>query len=195
MLSQLKGVLIFAVGGFFIYSIFLAPKGAQTTDMGQVLDRTEFALNEFEGNLQQNQITEVSAGQVDEFAAYLGEVLNAEPRFFATDMGVGVQSDAKFLGFDDTNSNGVQDTEEANLFTIEIDEANNRLIGTDVAGNETGMRFSGSGFLTGMLIGNLLSRQRSAGVSAASFNNRSVAPRSSYRAPASARSGGLRAGK
>ncbi|MFY0680702.1 MAG: ATP-dependent metallopeptidase FtsH/Yme1/Tma family protein [Thalassovita sp.] len=196
MFSQFRGIIIVAVLGFVVIAMFASPRGAQSVDMGQVLDRTEFALTQFEGHLDENKITEVSDNQVDQFSGYLTDVLNSEPRFHSAAFGINVQPDAKFLGFEDANDNGVKDDSETDLFTVEIDEANNRLIGTDMSGNSTGMGFSGSGFLTGMLIGNLLSRQRSAGVTANSFNNRSVAPRSSYRAPsASARSGGLRAGK
>lgn len=106
-----------------------------------------------------------------------------------------IQSDATFIGYADTNNNGVKDCDEGDIFTLEIDEENQRLIATDVAGNSTGLRFSGTGFVAGMLIGSLINRQRATGVSKSSFNHRSVSSRAIYRAPSSARSGGLRAGK
>lgn len=194
MFSNFKGIAIIAVLGLVAYSVFM-PKGEQTPDMGQVLDRSNFAITKYEEFLKGNKITEASDQQVDEFRGFIVEVLNSEPRFFDKTQGLEIQADAKFLGFADENSNGIKDEGEADLYTIEIDEANQRLIATDTAGDSAGLRFSGTGFLAGALLGSLLSRQRSAGVTSSSFNNRKVTPRANYAAPRSARSGGLRAGK
>ncbi|MEX0367055.1 hypothetical protein [Ruegeria sp. HKCCD8929] len=195
MFGKLKGIVILGVLGYFAYSIFLAPQSEQTADLGQVLDRTEFAIVKYQEYLDQNGIAEATNNEVDEFAGFLTQILNSDPRFYDKQLGLEIQTDAKFLGFADANTNGIKDSDEGDVFTIEIDEANNRLIATDTAGSSAGLRFSGAGFLAGALLGNLIGRQRSAGVSAASFNNRTVTPRSSYSAPRSARSGGLRAGK
>lgn len=195
MFGKLKLVIGLAVVGFIGYSIFLAPESEQTADLGQVLDRTEFALNSYQNYLSENGVTEAGDEQVAEFAGYMADVYNADPRFYNKTLGLEIQADAKFLGFADTNENGTKDSGESDIFTVEIDEENNRLIATDMAGNSSGLRFSGAGFLAGALIGNLLSRQRGAGITKSSFNNRTVTPRSSYTAPRSARSGGLRAGK
>ncbi len=195
MFGNLKAIVIIGVLGFFAYTIFLSPKSEQTADLGQVLDRTEFAINQYQQYLEANSIAEASDEQVDEFTLFLAQVLNTDPRFYDKPLGLEIQSNAKFSGFADPNANGVRDTDEGEVFTIEIDEANNRLIATDTTGQSAGLRFSGAGFLAGALLGNLISRQRSAGITASSFNNRSVTPRTSYSAPRSARSGGLRAGK
>lgn len=194
MLGKIKGLAIIAVLGFVAYS-FLMPEGEQTADLGQVLDRTEFAIVKYQEHLDNNGVTEASPDQVEEFRGFLVEVLNAEPRFYADTQGLNILEDAKFLGYVDSNSNGVKDAGEGDIYTVEIDEENNRLIATDMSGNSTGLRFSGAGFIAGALLGNLLSRQRAAGVSKGSFNNRTVGNRASYKAPRSARSGGLRAGK
>lgn len=194
MLNNIKTVAIVGVLGYLGYTMFLQDN-AQTADLGQVLDRTDYAISGYQGYLADRQVTEVSDGEVEEFRTLLTEVLNAEPRFYDERLGLEIQQDAKFLGFADKNGNGTQDSGEGDVFTVEIDEANNRLIATDMAGNSSGLRFSGAGFLAGALIGNLINRQRGAGIKANSFNNRSVTPRSSYTAPRSARSGGLRAGK
>ncbi|MGB1234579.1 MAG: hypothetical protein ACPG5U_02460 [Planktomarina sp.] len=167
----------------------------QTADLGQVLDRTEFALNQYQGYLGENDISEVSDTEINQFKEYFVSVLNSDPRFYDATLGLNIQADAKFLGFADGNGNGIQDASEGDVFTVEIDEENNRLIATDVAGNSSGLRFSGAGFLAGALMGNLLGRQRAAGITKGSFNNRNVTPRSNYRAPASSRSGGPRSGK
>lgn len=195
MFAKIKGIAFLAVIAFIGYSLLFGGKSEQTADLGQVLDRTEFALTRYQGHLEQNGITQVAETEMAQFTGFYTEVLNAEPRFYDGTFGLSVMQDAKFLGYADTNANGVQDEGEGDVFTVEIDEANNRLIATDMAGNSSGLRFSGTGFLAGVLIGNLIGRQRAAGITPASFNNRSVTPRSSYRAPSSARSGGPRMGK
>ena len=195
MLQNIKGIAIVAVLGFVGYSIFLAPKSEQTADLGQVLDRTEYVLTEYQGYMGENGIDSVGDEEMAQFTAFYTDILNAEPKFYDETLGLEVMEDATFLGFADANANGIQDESEGKVFTVEIDEENNRLIATDMAGNSSGLRFSGAGFLAGALMGNLLGRQRAAGVTKGSFNNRNVTPRSNYRAPASSRSGGPRSGK
>ncbi len=188
--------ILIAVGvlGYLAYT-YLAPQGEQTADLGQVLDRTEFALVKYQEHLDENSVAEASDEQVEEFRSFLVKVLNSDPRFYEKTQGLEIMQDAKFMAFADENANGTKDSGEGDIYSVEIDEANNRLIATDMSGNSSGLRFSGTGFLAGALLGSLLSRQRGAGITANSFNNRNVTPRSSYKAPRSARSGGMRAGK
>lgn len=199
MFNQIKTVAIIAVVGFVGYSFIADTGGEQTADLGQVLDRTEYALNQYQGYLTENKVDAAGEAEIAEFTAFYQNVLNADPRFYDQPLGLTLKEDASFLGYADANANGTQDSGEGDVFTVEIDEENNRLIATDVAGNSSGLRFSGAGFLAGALLGTLLNRQRGAGVQKGAFNNRNVTPRSSYRAPSSARSGarsgGLRAGK
>ena len=195
MLERIKGLAIIGVVGYVIYSFIGGGSSTQTADLGQVLDRTEYALNAYQGYLNDKNIAETTDADLAEFTSFYTDVLNTETRFYDTTLGLVIQDDATFLGFADENANRVQDSGEGKVFTVEIDEANNRLIATDVAGNSSGLRFSGAGFLAGALMGNLIGRQRAAGVTASSFNNRNVTPRSSYRAPSSARTGGPRTGK
>lgn len=194
MLGNIKFVMGIAALGVVAYMIFGA-SNAQTADLGKVLDRTEFTMRRFQETMAENGVETATDDDVVVFSQALASVLNQEPRFYDKPFGVEVESDGKFLGFADENADGKKDASEADVFTVEIDSENNRLIATDMAGNSSGLRFSGAGFLAGMLIGNLLNRQRSAGIKPGSFNDRKVTPRSSYKAPSSARSGGLRAGK
>ena len=195
MLQNIKLIGAIAVVGIIGYSFISGGSSEQTADLGQVLDRTEFVLVEYQSYLGENGITDVTDAEMDQFTEFYTSVLNADPRFYDKPLGLTVMDDATFLGFADANVNGVQDSDEGKVFTVEIDEANRRLIATDVAGNASGLQFSGAGFLAGALIGNLIGRQRGAGITAASFNNRNATPRSNYRAPSSARSGGPRTGK
>lgn len=195
MLQNIKMIAGIAVLGFVAYTVMGGSSSEQTADLGQVLDRTEFVMVNYQDYLGENGITEVTDAEMGEFTDYYVSVLNSDPRFYEKTLGLEVMPDAMFLGFADANANGIQDDGEGKVFTVEIDEENRRLIATDVAGNASDLRFSGAGFLAGALIGNLIGRQRAAGVTKSSFNNRSTTPRSNYRAPTSARSGGPRSGK
>lgn len=197
-MRNIQIVVVVAVVGYLAYS-FLGTGGTQSADLGQVLDRTVFALERYDGYLKEKNINEVGEEEMDTLAAFMTEVMNTDPRFHDQPLGVELTSDATFLGYTDTNNNKVKDEGEDKVFTVEIDSANKRLIATDVSGNGAHYGFSGSGFLAGALIGSLLSRQSAAGVRPGSFDSRKTTDRASYRAPSSARSrassGGLGRGK
>ncbi len=192
------GLIGLAVAGFFGYQAINKSANPQTSDLGQVLDRTEFAIETYEEHAKSNaSSTALSDSQVEEFGIFLAQVMNTEPRFYDDQIGMKVQEDAVFLGFKDSNANGVQDSDEKKIFSVEIDSENERLIATDETGESVGHRFSGSGLLTGYLIGSMLSRQRSAGITPNSFNNRNVTSRANYKPSARTRTrtGGSRSGK
>lgn len=193
MLKQIKTVGVIAVIGVIAYSLFSESK--QSADLAQVLDRTEYAMSRYQKHLDSQNIDAATDEEIDQFKTVYADVLNAQPRFYDDSLGVSIGEDAKFVGYADKNANGTQDSGEQDVFTVEIDEANNRLIASDPSGNSSGLQFSGAGFLAGALMGHFLGRQRSAGIKPGSFNNRNVTPRNAYRAPSSARSGGPRAGK
>lgn len=114
-----------------------------------------------------------------------------------TNGAIGVQpnSDGSLLAFQDENTNGNWDQEVGNedpIFLIEIDGQNSRIIATSRIGEVNQAGFSGSGFLTGMLIGNMLNRQSRAGQTQAVSNKKPVSAR---QARARAGSGSYRVGK
>ncbi|MGH1420460.1 MAG: hypothetical protein ACRBEQ_01465 [Hyphomonas sp.] len=192
------GLIGLAVAGFFGYQAINKAANPQTADLGQVLDRTEFAIETYEEHAKSNaSSTTLSDSQVEEFGMFLAEVMNTEPRFYDDQLGMKVQEDALFLGFKDSNANGIQDSGEKKVFSVEIDAENQRLIATDETGESVGHRFSGTGILTGYLIGSMLGRQRAAGITPNSFNNRNVTSRSNYKPSARTRTrtGGSRSGK
>lgn len=192
------GLIGLGVAGFLGYQAINSGSNPQTADLGQVLDRTEFALETYEEHAKSSSdSTGISDAQVEEFGGFLTEVMNTEPRFYDDQIGMKVQQDALFLGFKDSNANGIQDSGEKKIFSVEIDAENERLIATDESGASVGHRFSGSGILTGLFIGSMLSRQRSAGIRPGSFNNRSVTSRANYKPSAKTRTrtGGSRSGK
>lgn len=192
-------LIVVAVVGYVAWTMFSGPSGPQSADLGQVLDRTVFAIEKYDEYLKKENVTEVNDKEMDVLTGFMGDVMNADPRFYDTALGVSLMKDTTFLGFDDKNGNKVQDSGEEKVFTVEIDHENKRLIATDVSGNGSHLGFSGAGFLAGALMGHLLTRQRSAGVGKGAFNNRKTVDRASYKAPSSARSrsrsGGLGRGK
>ncbi|NSX56187.1 hypothetical protein [Parasulfitobacter algicola] len=199
-MGNIKGIIGLGVVALVGYFFIFGDKSEQSADLGQVLDRTEFVVVNYHNYLEKNNITgELPAENMTEFTEYFASILNADPRFYDQPLGLSMKEDASFLAFADKNVNNVQDDGEGDVFTVEIDSENNRLIATDVAGNSSDLRFSGTGFLAGALIGSMLSRQRAAGVTPGSFNDRKTTPRSSYKAPSSARSrarsGGVGTGK
>ncbi len=198
-MRNIQIVIVVAVVGFLGYSFLGGSSGPQSADLGQVLDRTAFALERYDGYLKENNVTEPGEEEMAELTKFMHAVLNSDPSFYDSAIGVTMQKDASFLGFADANANNVQDSGEGKLFTVEVDSENKRLIATDTTGAGAHYGFSGTGFLAGALIGSMLSRQGAAGVRPGSFNNRQTTARSSYKAPSSARSrarsGGLGRGK
>lgn len=192
------GLIGAAVLAYFGYTWYQDSQ-PQTADLGQVLDRAEFALQEFSTNTSTNGATEASEEVMVEFTSFMTAVMNAQPAFYDSPVGVELKQDATFLGFDDLNGNTARDDGEEDIFKLEIDTENSRLIATDMTGDSVHTGYRGTGLLTGLLIGSLLARQGRSGISRGSFNNRQTTARSSYAAKSSARSrsrsGGSKAGK
>jgi len=178
-------VAILGLGAAF-YMTRQAP--VKSVDLGMVLDRTEFALVNYKGyskiEIDENA-TEATPEQMEEFITFYRMMLNA-----------------------DRNFDNLKNADEKSIFKVEVDIEKKRLIATGMEGDSTDMRYSGPSFVTGMLLGRVLGRQRTAGISSKTFANRSVTPRSSYKhasaakaktktrsARSSSRSGGVRTGK
>jgi len=185
------GLIGLAVVAYLGYTSLQGSKPA-SADLGNVLDRTDYALANYQVS---NPEGEVDAAEMEMFTSYLTDVMNAQPVFYEKPVGMTLGSDAMFTGFEDANSG------ENSIFTVEVDVENERLIATDVSGNAVHHRYSGSGLVTGLLIGRLLSRQSAAGIRRGSFNNRTTRSRASYASSRSSsarsrsRSGGSRSGK
>ena len=76
------------------------------------------------------------------------------------------EKDGSFKGYNDINNDHTQQAGEDDLFKIEIDGVNNRVLASNPQETETASSpFSGMlmGMMMGMLMGNLMNRQRSAG--------------------------------
>lgn len=186
------GLIGLAIVGYLGYTSLQGSK-PQAADLGSVLDRTDYALTNYQVS---NADETVDEAEMELFTGFMTDVMNAEQAFYAKPIGMTLGSDAVFTGFEDTNANRVRDDGEENIFTVEVDVENERLIATDVSGNSVHHRYSGSGLVTGLLIGRLLSRQSASGIRRGSFNNRRTTSRASYSGARSrSRSGGSRSGK
>ncbi len=134
-------------------------KKSATADLDRVLGVTSESLTKFE-----NTSSDVNNDNVmDKFSDTYAKDLNAtQPPLNAGPIGVNSQADGSLLGFDDKNNNKIKDAGEKDLFKMEVDTENNRLVASS-EGEVREQGFSGSGLLMGMLIGNMLSRQRATG--------------------------------
>ena len=185
------GVIGAAALGYFFYQDNQKPK----VDLSQVLNRTVFAMDQFDKHLKSKNIEKATDEHMGQLNGFLTRVMN-KPKFHDTAIATKLDKEAKFLGMVDANENGKVDEGEKQIFTVEIDSANKRLIATDSSGEGTSRGFSGMGFLAGALIGAMLGRQRAAGIQPNSFNNRKLKSPNAYRqARSRARSGGLFGGK
>ena len=165
-------------------------------DLRFVLSRTTQAMSIFDKYLKEKKIEKATDQHMAQFNGFLQKAMNVKPPVYKIPIATKLLKDAKFEGYGDANGNGVVDSGEKRLFTVEVDLANKRLIATDTSGQSTSRGVSGLGFLAGALIGNLLGRQRASGVTPQSFSNRKVTPPSAYgRARSRARSGGMFRGK
>ncbi len=186
------GLIGLAIVAYLGYSSLQGSKPS-SADLGNVLDRTDFALTNYQVS---NAEGDVDEAEMEMFTSYLTDVMNASPAFYQGSIGMSLGADAMFTGYQDANQNKVRDSGEENIFTVELDVENERLIATDVSGNAVHHRYSGSGLVTGLLIGRLLSRQSAAGIRRGSFNNRRTTSRASASGARSrSRSGGSRSGK
>ena len=163
-----KYVLIAAViAGFYFYGQSNTSDYVEDDiDLNAVLDVTIDTIYSYE-----DKINSLGENSVDSDTAFLGfteelgvNLNNAQPVIYAGQIGISPQNDASVYAYEDKNSNNVADEGELGLFIIEIDGENSRVIASSRSGAVNDHHFSGTGILTGMLIGSMLSRQRGAGV-------------------------------
>jgi len=158
-------------------------KKSATADLDRILGVASDSMVSFE-NKNSSSMESLNQGNVmEKFSSTYASELNARvPPIHSGPIGVKPQSDGSLAGFDDKNNNGIKDADEKDLFKLEVDTENNRL----VASNEGEVResgFSGSGLIMGMLLGNMLSRQRATGANPAakrSTPKRSAATKSAF---------------
>ena len=161
-------VLVAVVGGgLYFFNMDSEPTGPDPQDayLGRVLDITVDTIVKADEEIKALP-AEKRTGDAPLFhlADKLEEAYNsAPPSLDPEHIGVSPQEDAALLAYTDANANNERDLGDSPLFLIEVDGQNSRVIATNAKGVVHDRGFSGSGMLTGFLIGNMLNRQSSAG--------------------------------
>lgn len=175
-MTKLKAIFAGAILSTTVL-ISACSESVASADLDRVLDITADTLYQFEQN---SPAADDSA--VAEFTKQLQtNMRTASPEVHPGPLGLEAKEDGSFVGFYDKNDNMQRDSGEKDLFTVEIDSEKQRLIATDTNGYVRDHRFSGTGFLAGMLIGHLLSRQRAAGVNPKNLSNKKAMSSSQYK--------------
>jgi hypothetical protein len=147
-------------------------------DLNKVLDIFQATLNELDGKdvaaakadgedgeakkeevVGIEVVKEEDKAKQEEFVALFRTKLNAA-KVSSTPVGVMMHESGAIKGFADTDNDKVKDANEKELFTIEIDEARNRVIASDGGGHYRDHRYRGGGFFTGYMIGSMMGRNR-----------------------------------
>jgi hypothetical protein len=172
MNNLIRYVPIALIAGYFLYTSVSGPSSVEDDlDLNQVLDVTVETIYAFEAN--HPELVAAQEGNEDgafiQFSEDLAANYNAAtPAIYTEQISVIPQEDASLIAFVDSDANGNFDSGEDALYMIEVDGENSRVIATSRSGAVNDSRFSGSGLLTGMLIGSMLSRQRASGANPAS---------------------------
>ena len=180
------GLIAVVIAGFYFYSNSNTSDYAEDDiDLNAVLDITVDTIYRYEDKMKiQGQESANTDAAFVGFAKELGvDLNNALPAIYKGQIGISPQDDASVYAFDDKNANKTLDEGELGLFIIEVDGENSRVIASSQSGAVNDHHFSGSGILTGLLIGSMLNRQRGAGV-----NTKNLASKKPVTAKAAARS-------
>ncbi len=151
---------------------------APGVDLDRVMKITTQSMQRFE----QSNMNGVKGNMDDlamaQFSRDLADDLRmAQPPLYTSPIGIVVAKDGSIQGYNDKNGNYIRETGEGDLFKIEIDSQNNRIIASnDGVVREQGMGMGG-GLMMGMLMGSLLSRQSAAGIRPGAFNNKRATPK------------------
>lgn len=129
-------------------------------DLDKVLDVTANTMDRME---QESGMADEENAMARFAKALQIDINSVEPRLHPDTIGIELQEDGSIKGYNDANSNIIKDSDEAELFKIEIDAETNRLIASSGEAVRD-HRFSGTGLIAGMLIGHMLTRQRGAGI-------------------------------
>lgn len=140
-------------------------------DLHRVMDIASTTMETFKSDKEGD-------AALEEFNKEFEKNMNSmEPKAHPGPVGVALEKDGSFHGYEDKNDNRVKDSGESEIFKLEIDTENKRILASDgervadhsIAGMMGGMA---AGMLAGMLIGSLMNRQRSSGVNTQAMSKR-----------------------
>lgn len=161
----------------------------EVVDLNKVLDVFASTLDELDKKHSDKGESEVAAvdaadeedGQRKEFLDLYATNLN-KARIIKSAVGVEMSPSGDILGFKDANSNKARDSGEKEIFKLQIDADNSRVIASDGTYYRDHRYRPRAGFFTGYLIGSMLGRNRSyySGARASSkpnFRNKQMSPK------------------
>ena len=176
----MKNIIVIVVIAVIAFVIF-GPKNesvAPGVDLNEVLNVTADTITGYD---RQATADGQKSESMEGFREQLQTAYNtAQPPLSSQPVGVDFRSDGAIVGYADPNGSASKDSGEEQLFTVEIDSEKERLIATDTSGQSQGHGFSMGGMLTGFILGSMLSRQSSAGVSKSSLAGRTMTSKSAY---------------
>lgn len=173
-----------------------SPSDSQNTsslaDMNKALDVASTTMTSLDKTTSDTNSSVTKETVIADFSKKYAEELNKDPKLaHLKPIGVVPKADGSFSAYTDKNNNQIKDIDEKTLFKVEADAKNGRLLASNEAGvAEQPHSFMGGGFFMGMLMGNLLSRQRMTGANpsrrkagpaprrSSGFNKRSPSARS-----------------
>jgi len=161
-----------------------SPSDSQNTsslaDMNKALDVASTTMTSLDKTTSDTNSSMTKETVIADFSKKYAEELNKDPKLaHLKPIGVVPEADGSFSAYTDKNNNQIKDIDEKTLFKVEADAKNGRLLASNEAGvAEQPHSFMGGGFFMGMLMGNLLSRQRMTGANP-SRRKAGAAPRKS----------------
>jgi len=200
------------VGAFALLTACSNQQGPSTPNYDRIMYRTVEMIKAYDQILK---IDNIEAADDDMLTTLTNDIfvyINQKPLSHKNPIGLNLQPDASFLGFEDMNANNIKEAEDRRMFTMEIDIENNQLVLTDETGAHHGYHAGRSGFFFGAIGRGFGNRQSGAGVKPGRFSNVTMASTKTHVPPKTtasgsgvrksgssarsrARSGGVRAGK
>ncbi|MEL6791392.1 MAG: hypothetical protein AAGL18_09955 [Pseudomonadota bacterium] len=147
---------------------------ANVPDHNKIMDRTIAMILKYDEILAVDDIQLTDDEMLKTLTGDLFAYINQSPRPYRSNIGIALNADASFKGFDDTNSDNRQDPGEKKLFTMEVDVENETLVYTAENGEHHGYRMRGSGFFLGAIWGGMGEKQKQSGVKPGRFANAAV---------------------
>ncbi|MEL6111394.1 MAG: hypothetical protein AAFR20_01195 [Pseudomonadota bacterium] len=213
-LQSLGPQAIVAIGAFLVLTGCSQSANSNAPDPNKIMDRTIAMILKYDEILAVDNIQLADDEMLKNLTGDLFAYINQSPRPYRSNIGIALNRDASFKGFDDKNSDNRQDPGEARLFTMEVDVENETLVYTAEDGEHHGYRMRGSGFFLGAIWGSMGEKQKASGVRPGRFANATIKTQDyagpKYKAQAArsssskkragsarskARSGGVRSGK
>lgn len=138
-------------------------------DMTRALEVASTTMTTIDSTTTSSNSEMTKATVMGDFSKKYAEKLNNDPKLAKyKPIAIAPEADGSFSAYTDANNNKIKDADEKTIFKLEADEKNGRLVASNEAGvAEQPHSFMGGGFFMGMLLGNMLSRQRSTGANPA----------------------------